>query len=160
MTQLLCDGAVSFEYFNGFETPCSEAIIRDKLHLIMSNYPNKRIYIGITHHLCGRYTGNYELSPLPTQYKRYIYHYYPDAQLIEEVAHVSDYEKLFAICVARDKDSIRASEKDAIRVGKEISGTNNNKQNIIINDTEGGNGNLCPSDYYFLYVCISRSDIL
>ncbi|MDP1746055.1 MAG: hypothetical protein Q8L90_10785 [Bacteroidota bacterium] len=148
-SQLQCNNRVTMTYFikNGIETEISGVI-----KSIMDMHPNQQVYIGISCHPCGRYTGDYDrTTSLPTGFEIEVKHGEIDKPILE--AHMYTYNNMYVIFSCNTLERIRELEIEAIECTKDY----NIKQYINGNAGGGGRNAETESDTYFLYVCTSTN---
>lgn len=148
VAQFRCDNNVLTDYFAGVGMICNEASLRTIISKLMQDIPDRNVYIGVTHHPCGRFSGSYSKTAyLPADLP---YEYSFSENMIQERAHYLDYDRMYLICYTQDKQQIFDNESLAISIAKEIDVTR------VENTTAGGNGKVTGSEIYWLYVCISN----
>ena len=129
----------------------NEAEICSTIQSIMEKHNHQKIYIGISCHPCGRYTGDYAgTTALPRDYQMEVNHEEINANILE-AAHESTYNNMYVIFSHNNLERIRKLETEAIECVK----NHNIKQSANRNDGGGGRDAETVSDTYFLYVCTS-----
>lgn len=147
MSQIVCDAKVDVFYLIN-DTKFLPVFIQ--VCEIAEKYQDKGLYIGISHHPCGRFTGDYLTNHLPTfcDIKYESEQYLP---VITEIAHKERFSRMYLISYCDNYEIISELEKKVLAVGKQ------EYPNRILNDenSKGGEGRQVNSDLYFLYVCTS-----
>lgn len=146
--QLECDKSVFGEFYNNSTALTKEDISAIILQVMEINSLGE-VYIGISHHPCGRFTGRYtESLPVPTGIK--FFENIDEPEELNERAHKYDYEEMHIICSIHGMEAIRQMEIDVIDQLRKMN------PNYVINTKKGGNGNLVEAEIYYLYICFSR----
>lgn len=124
--------------------------ICEKICSAIDYHDPKMVYIGITHHPCGRFTNSYDsTTPLPTK-MNFEFEYESDMTSIDEAAHCILYETMYVICSLSVLELMRELEIDIIEKINKL------RPGKLSNGNKGGGGHLPKSDLYFLYICIKK----
>lgn len=143
-----CNQHLSDQYFIGNNVDFD--LVWPKVAEIFHNYPKQKIYIGITHHPCGRFTGDYGTLHLPSKFELK-YESNERGRSIDEQAHSNLYSKMFLICSNNSLKKIQDIEIKTLEYARKYfpDRVDNSSQ------SGGGEGNIPESEYYFFYACIS-----
>lgn len=147
--QVECNKGVTDEYYIGKVLSTSDSQVFSNIEKILESVEPKRVYIGITSHPCGRFTGYYEAT---TSVPTYIGTSEKEGIVedsINEAAHIMKYSRMYLICCSDDVEYMRELEQKVIEHCRE------KYPEQIINDSDGGEGNF-KLDMVYLYVCISN----
>lgn len=147
-----CNKNVTDEYFVGITPQKSneEQIIKHISQIAEKHVPSG-IYIGISGHPCGRFTGFYEsTTPVPPNLMNYQYKNPEKIQdSIDEAAHCFQYSHMYLICRSTDKEYMKDLEQRMIEFVKE------KYPEQVKNIAPGGEGDI-QLEMIYLYVCISN----
>jgi hypothetical protein len=150
MSQFLCLTKIEDDFFTS-KIPGKPEDICEIVQKVIDRHPNQVIYVGITYHPCGRYTGNYKgTQPLPPKFNiSYKFGEVTNEELLLESPHKHFYNKMYVIFSHPDLEKIVKLEKQAIECARNLA------QGRVNNGSKGGEGNFPESELYFLYICVS-----
>ena len=148
--QLECNAKVSGRFFSGVGNSCTPENLTTLINRLMKELPDDYVYVGVTHHPCGRFSGKDGTTPLPNHF-RFIKEYYTEDALITERLHNEDYDMMYLICYTDNKARAFFYETSAIKIARSIDNAR------VLNGTAGGNGNMPESDYYWVYICTTKT---
>lgn len=150
--QVQCNKAVRDTYYDGNNADIN---VWKKIADIFHDFPNQNIYLGITHHPCGRFTGDYDCMHLPVQFKDYESEkYVPPVN--ESGPHSVLYTTMFLLCSSSSIEKIKKLEIEVIKQARIYFP----KRLGNSEKSGGGEGDFPKSNYYFLYACISFEILL
>jgi hypothetical protein len=155
--QFRCNKAIRCSHYLKTFPEDHEEIFK-QIEELIEHYKDKKIYIGITHHPCGRYNLSYNSTkPLPpcmgfqnTITKE------DNAELIQEGGHEDEYESMYLICSHATAKVIEDLEIEMIAKMTDYMREKGYSSARIGNKSKGGEPMNAESTHYFLYVCISK----